>query len=187
MSELLTTARPYAKALFKTAKDQNSLDEYFKILSDLSMVVNQKEVKNLLLNDSFDNKEKVKILSEIMKGSANENFVRFINLLIENNRLIVISEILNLYAAYLQEERSLKTAKINTAYELSNEQLESIKAALEKRFNKKVVVEQDIDTTLLAGAVVRVDDLVIDGSLKEQLRKLETQLIWQNRGKNNAT
>ena len=156
MSELLTTARPYAKALFKTAKDQNSLDEYFKILSDLSMVVNQKEVKNLLLNDSFDNKEKVKILSEIMKDSANENFVRFINLLIENNRLI---------------------AKINTAYELSNEQLESIKAALEKRFNKKVVVEQNIDTTLLAGAVVRVDDLVIDGSLKEQLRKLETQLI----------
>ena len=71
----------------------------------------------------------------------------------------------------------MKIAKINTAYELSNEQLESIKSALEKRFNKKVVVEQNIDTTLLAGAVVRVDDLVIDGSLKEQLRKLETQLI----------
>ena len=77
----------------------------------------------------------------------------------------------------MQEERSLKIAKINTAYELSNGQLESIKSALEKRFNKKVVVEQNIDTTLLAGAVVRVDDLVIDGSLKEQLRKLETQLI----------
>ena len=58
MSELLTTARPYAKALFKTAKDQNSLDEYFKILSDLSMVVNQKEVKNILLNDSFLIKKK---------------------------------------------------------------------------------------------------------------------------------
>ena len=138
MIELTPLARPYAKALFKTAKDQNSLDEYFKILSDLSMVVNQKEVKNILLNDSFDKKEKVKILSEIMKDSADENFVRFINLLIENNRLIVISEILNLYAAYLQEERSLKIAKINTAYELSNEQLESIKSALEKRFNKKV-------------------------------------------------
>ena len=87
----------------------------------------------------------------------------------------------------LQEERSLKTAKIDTAFELSSEQLESVKIALEKRFNKKVVIEQNIDVTLLAGAVVRVDDLVIDGSFKEQLRKLETQLIWQNRGKNNAT
>ena len=71
----------------------------------------------------------------------------------------------------------MKTAKIDTAFELSSEQLESVKIALEKRFNKKVVIEQNIDVTLLAGAVVRVDDLVIDGSLKEQLRKLETQLI----------
>ena len=98
-------------------------------------------------------------------------------LLIENDRLLVISEILGLYNMYLQEERSLKTAKIDTAFELSSEQLESVKIALEKRFNKKVVIEQNIDLTLLAGAVVRVDDLVIDGSLKEQLRKLETQLI----------
>ena len=30
------------------------------------------------------------------------------------------------------------------------------------------------------------DDLVIDGSLREQLRKLESQLIWNYRGKNNA-
>ena len=60
---------------------------------------------------------------------------------------------------------------------MSGDQLESVKTALEKRFNKKVVIEQNIDATLLAGAIVRVDDLVIDGSLKEQLRKLETQLI----------
>jgi F-type H+-transporting ATPase subunit delta len=76
----------------------------------------------------------------------------------------------------LQEEKSLKVAKIETAFELNNDQLESIKTALENKFKKKIEVEQNIDTTLLAGAVVRVDDLVIDGSLREQLRKLESQL-----------
>ncbi len=187
MSELLTTARPYAKALFKTARDQSTLDEYLEMLSNLNLVVNEKEVKNLMINDSFDSKDKIKILSEILQDSTDERFTRFIKLLIENDRLLVISEILGLYSMYLQEERSLKTAKIDTAFELSSEQLESVKIALEKRFNKKVVIEQNIDVTLLAGAVVRVDDLVIDGSFKEQLRKLETQLIWQNRGKNNAT
>ena len=177
MSELLTTARPYAKALFKTAKDQSTLDEYFEMLNNLNLVVNEEEVKNLMTNDSFDNKSKFKILSEILKDSADDNFIRFIKLLIENNRLLVTSEILGLYNLYWQEERSLKTAIIDTAYELSGDQLESVKTALEKRFNKKVVIEQNIDATLLAGAIVRVDDLVIDGSLKEQLRKLETQLI----------
>ena len=45
MSELLTTARPYAKALFKTAKDQSTLDEYFEMLNNLNMV-NQTRVDN---------------------------------------------------------------------------------------------------------------------------------------------
>jgi F-type H+-transporting ATPase subunit delta len=83
---------------------------------------------------------------------------------------------MDLYETYLQEEKSLKVAKIETAFELNNDQLESIKTALENKFKKKIEVEQNIDTTLLAGAVVRVDDLVIDGSLREQLRKLESQL-----------
>ena len=47
MSELLTTARPYAKALFKTAKDQSTLDEYFEMLNNLNLVVNEEEVKNI--------------------------------------------------------------------------------------------------------------------------------------------
>ena len=63
MSELLTTARPYAKALFKTAKDQSTLDEYFEMLNNLNLVINEEEVKNLMTNDSFDNKGKFKILS----------------------------------------------------------------------------------------------------------------------------
>ena len=86
MSELLTTARPYAKALFKTARDQNTLDEYLEMLSNLNLVVNEKEVKNFMINDSFDSKDKIKILSEILKESADERFMRFINLLIENDR-----------------------------------------------------------------------------------------------------
>ena len=76
-----------------------------------------------------------------------------------------------------KEEKNLKTAKIDTAFELNPDQLDAIKLVLEKRFNKKIEIEQNLDSTLLAGAVVRIDDLVIDGSLKEQLRKLESQLI----------
>lgn len=177
MSELLTTARPYAKALFKSAKEQNMLDNYFDMLKNLNLVVNDESVKNILSNDSFDNKYKASLLSEILKENSDENFLRFVNLLAENNRLSVVTEIVGLYDNFLQEEKSLKTAKIDTAYELSNEQLELIKKALEKRFNKKIELEQNLDSTLLAGAVVKIDDLVIDGSIREQLRKLGSQLI----------
>jgi len=176
MSELLTSARPYAKALFRSAKDKNMLEKYFDMLQNLNLAVSEKNIKQILTNDSFDNKYKSNLLSEILKDSIDENFSRFIILLAENNRLLVISEITCLFNSYLQEEKSLKKAIIDTAFELSNNQIEEIRTSLENRFNKKIEVEQNINTELLAGAVVRVDDLVIDGSLREQLRKLESQL-----------
>ena len=177
MSELLTAARPYAKALFKSAKEQNMLDQYFSMLKNLKMVLDNKDIKNILLNDSFDYKYKTSFISDVLKEGSDENFMRFIAILAENNRLAVVSEIVGLYDSYFQEEKSLKTAKIDTAFELSSDQLDSIKAVLEKRFNKKIEIEQNLNSSLLAGAVVRIDDLVIDGSLREQLRKLESQLI----------
>ena len=78
MSELLTTARPYAKALFKTAKEQNTLDDYQAMLSNLSIAINVKEVRTLLSNDSLDNKYKADVLVDVLKDSADKNFLRFI-------------------------------------------------------------------------------------------------------------
>jgi len=177
MSELLTTARPYAKAFFESAKEKNMLDASFDMLKNLEAVSSEIHVKNILQNDSYDALYKSNLLSDILNDNVDENFLRFIKLLSENNRLNVISEILNLYDSYFQDEKNLKTAKIDTAIELDEKQLKNIKQALEKRLKKEIILEQNIDPALLAGAVVRVDDLVIDGSLREQLRKLESQLI----------
>ena len=153
------------------------IDSYLDMLGNLNTVVADSGMQNILLNDSYDSKYKISLLTEILKESSDDNFIRFVKLLVENNRLLVVAEIIGLYDNYLKAEKSLKIAKIDTAFELTDEQVEKIKAALEKRFNKKIELEQNLNTTLLAGAVVRVDDLVIDGSLREQLRKLESQLI----------
>ncbi len=177
MSELLTTARPYAKALFEIAKDKSMLNEYFYMLKNLKILISEDQIKNILENNSFNKSYKLNILADILKDGLDENFLRFIRLLIENNRLFSISEIIALYDSYSQAEKNLKIARVDTAFELNSEQIKEIKIALEKKFNTKIEINQNQDSTLLAGAVIRVDDLVIDGSIKEQLRKLESQLI----------
>tara|TARA_B100000575_G_scaffold188596_1_gene151928 strand:- start:860 stop:1393 length:534 start_codon:yes stop_codon:yes gene_type:complete len=177
MSELITTARPYAKALFKSAKENDLIDKYFEMLNNLSTIVSDKDVSKILSNDSHDAKYKSSLLTDILKDSTNEHFNRFINLLIDNNRIDVVHEITALYDILLQEEKSQKTAVVDTAFELDGDQITEIKNALEKRFDKKIEIKQNVVPNLLAGAVVKVDDLVIDGSFKEQLRKLESHLI----------
>ena len=67
MSELLTTARPYAKALFKSAKEQNMLDNYFDMLKNLNLVVNDESVKNIKGGDRpiMDMKSRVATLASL--------------------------------------------------------------------------------------------------------------------------
>ena len=67
MSELLTAARPYAKALFKSAKEQNMIDSYLDMLGNLNTVVADSGMQNILLNDSYDSKYKISLLTEILK------------------------------------------------------------------------------------------------------------------------
>ena len=74
MSELLTTARSYAKALFKSAKEKNMLEKYYDMLRNLDLAVNDKDVKQILTNDSFDDKYKSNLLLEILKDSIDENY-----------------------------------------------------------------------------------------------------------------
>ena len=97
-------------------------------------------------------------------------------ILAQNDRTTVIPEIFKLFEDLMLEENNLVRVIIETAYEIEDKNLKLISKALENRFNKKIEIEQKIDSSLIAGAIIRANDLVIDGSLREKLRKLETQI-----------
>ena len=144
MSELLTTARAICKSTFKSCEGKNMIDSYLDMLGNLNKVVADNSMQNILLNDSYDSKYKISLLTEILKESSDESFIRFVKLLVENNRLLVVAEIIGLYDNYSKEEKSLKIAIIDTAYELNDEQVEKIKAAATYNCNKKIELDSII-------------------------------------------
>jgi F-type H+-transporting ATPase subunit delta len=65
---------------------------------------------------------------------------------------------------------------LTSAVELSAEQRERFAAALRKRFERDVRLHTEVDSSLLGGAVLRADDLMIDGSVQGGLAQLATQV-----------
>ena len=55
-------------------------------------------------------------------------------------------------------------------------ELETIKVALRKRFGRDVEIETAVDESLIGGAVIDAGDVVIDGSLKGKLERLQAAL-----------
>lgn len=173
MSQALTLARPYARAAFSLARDAGSLPAWSDALAFAARVAADPGVHVLLGNPRLTHDEAVMLLSP---EADNALFGRFLAELAEHGRLPLLPEIAGLYDELRFEAERVVKARVTSAVELPASELETIKAALARRFGRAVDVETAIDASLIGGAVIDAGDVVIDGSLKGKLGRLEAAL-----------
>lgn len=173
MSQALTLARPYARAAFSMAQDENGLAGWSSALGFAAQVAADPRAASLLLNPQLSHAEAVSLLSI---DGAGESFSRFLALLAENRRLAQLPEIAGLYEELKAEAERVVKATVTSATELPAGELDTIRAALKKRFGREVELGTAIDASLIGGAVIDAGDVVIDGSLKGKLSRLQAAL-----------
>ena len=101
---------------------------------------------------------------------------QLLQLLADNRRLALLPEIAGLYEELRADAERVVKAKVTSAAALPAGELDTIKAALRKRFGREVEVEAAIDEALIGGAVIAAGDVVIDGSLRGKLARLQSAL-----------
>lgn len=176
MSELTTIARPYAYAAFEFARDANKLQQWEEYLALLAMVAADQELKELLEGPKLSRNQRAEILLQICDGKLDANAENLVKLLAENNRLSVFGEIAEQFSLLKAEHEGSIEAIAYSAKELPAEQQEKIITSLQNRLGKKVELKCEIDESLIGGAVIKAGDLVIDGSIKSRLNKLNSTL-----------
>ena len=173
MSQALTLARPYARAAFALARDGGRYAEWSNALGFAARVAADPQVALLLGHPKLSQADAVTLLSP---DGADEAFGRFLALLADNRRLSLLPEIAGLYEDLRNEAERVVKARVTSATALTAAELETIRSALKKRFGREVEVESAVDETLIGGAVIDAGDVVIDGSLKGKLGRLQSAL-----------
>ncbi len=169
----LTLARPYARAAFGVARDADGFAPWSQALGFAARVAADPRVAGLLGDPRLDDAEAVALLAP--EGAAQP--VRdFLALLAANRRLALLPEIAGLYEELRAEAERVVKARVTSAAELPAGELDTLKAALRKRFGREVEVETAVDASLIGGAVIDAGDVVIDGSLKGKLERLQAAL-----------
>ena len=176
MSQALTLARPYARAAFAIARDTGALPAWSDALAFAARVAADPQVAGLLGNPKLTQADTATLLAP---EGANELFGNFLGLLFDNRRLSLLPEIAGLYDELRFEAERVVKAKVTSAVALPASELETIKAALKKRFGREVDVETAVDAGLIGGAVIAAGDTVIDGSLRGKLQRLQAALASQ--------
>ena len=172
MAETTTLARPYAKAAFEVASQDNALQNWSDLLSLLSSVARQPAVNSVLRDPSLSSGQIATSFESICSEEIDSKGKNFIRLLAENKHLVLLSEIAELYEALKAErERSLEV-EITSAFEISAEIAEKLAVSLKKRLEREINLTTSVDESLVGGAVIRAGDMVIDSSVRGKLTKL---------------
>jgi len=177
MAEKTTIARPYAEAVFKLAQQQGSLKDWSERLQLYAAIASNPEMASLIGNPKISNEQLAELFGELCGDKLDDYGKNFIATLIENDRLDLLPEIAGLYEQARADAEGVITAEVLSALPLDDAQQKKIAASLKKRLGRDVVLECEVDESLLGGAVIRAGDLVIDGSAKGQVERLSNVLL----------
>ncbi|AFA47029.1 F0F1 ATP synthase subunit delta [Acetobacterium woodii] len=170
-------ASKYARALFDVAVDKDQLDEIFsdfKTATDLFS--SEKKFMDLMLTPSLNTGEKKGILMRSLESLSNQYVKNYLMILMDKNRFEDIFDIYEAFRKLCNEHKNLVEARVLTVIPLDETLRIALEENLAKRFNKKVILENEIDKSILGGAVVYVGDQIIDGSIKNQLSQMKKQV-----------
>ena len=173
MSQALTVARPYARAAFAVAREAGALPGWVAALGFAARAAAEPQAAVLLDNPKLTRADVVALLSP---DGAQAAFHNLLGLLFDNRRLPLLPEIAGLFDELRFEAERVVRAKVTSAATLADAELETIKAALRKRFGREVEVETAIDESLIGGALIDAGDVVIDGSVRGKLERLQSAL-----------
>ncbi len=176
MAERSTVARPYAKALFELALEQKKLDVWSEALGIAAAVVRDERVRKLLTSPHVMPDQLADLVIDIAGGNLDAEGRNFFRVLAANRRLGFLPEIAAIYEKLKAEEENTVDVTVTSAVALDAALQRKFAAALSARLRRNVRLQCEVDSTLLGGAVLRADDLVIDGSLRGRLERLGAEL-----------
>lgn len=171
---LKTLARPYAKAAFEYALDKNAISAWESILREAAQLAKNPLMVTLLSNPDVTPSQCDDLFCEALSPLFTHDEQRnFFHLLAENRRLPLLSDIFELFMHFNAAHEKTVEIALTSAIPLDDSYQKRFKDALEKRFGQHVAMTYTVDSTLLGGAIIRIGDKVIDGSIRGKLNRLQ--------------
>ena len=176
-SELSTVARPYARAAFSYALDQSGgLADWSRIFQLLAASINEEVVLAALDNPLSTRADKTNLLVSLVKDELSNEARNFISLLAEYGRLSLIPIVAEQFELLKSNHEKTLEVSVTSAFELSEENKRVLTDTLNKKLQRDINLDTEVDRLLIGGVLIRTQDTVIDDTIRGRLDKLAQAL-----------
>lgn len=166
----------YAFALYEIGKEKNKIDVFQECFMAVSSTINTDNFLSILSNSSVDKNVRKDMIKKVYK-KLDDDFLYFLFVIIDHNRMNYIFKIIDSFNNYvLEETNSLKVSIVSTV-KLDKKTIDPIKLKLKERYKgKNLVITNVIDESLIGGIKVIVNNEALDLSLKDYLKRLKDSI-----------
>jgi F-type H+-transporting ATPase subunit delta len=177
--EAMHVGQVYAKALLGAAESSSSINETVDQFQSLMADVLDKQpaLETALANPKLAADDKIKLLDKIFGSKMDKTLLTFLKVLATRGRFGAIRSIYQSVVRLRDEAVGRLRIVVTTAEALDSAAVDSLKAKLREIFKTEVVVSTKVDASVLGGLLIRVGDVVFDGSVDGQLKQLRKATI----------
>jgi F-type H+-transporting ATPase subunit delta len=171
-----SSAKRYAQAVFELALEKDEFEIWQEGLKKIAHLTRDHSLMALLENPSLLFAAKKSLLEERL-GKINPLASHLALLLVSKGRLRLIDNISQQYNDLLDAHRGIERAKVTTALSLGDKERDAISHRLGEIVERKVVVDAQVDPSVVGGFIARIGDMLIDGSIHQKLETLKRSLV----------
>jgi F-type H+-transporting ATPase subunit delta len=173
----VTIARNYAEALFALGERSGQTARFADLIDAVAAAVETTPtVKAVLMSPRVPKTAKARLLGAALPDAPRQ-FVLFLQALVKRGRQRLLREIADEYHTLLDVKLNRVRAGVTLARPADEALQRSVAEALSRQLGKEVLPSFSVDQEILGGAIVRVGERILDGSLRRRLTKLRRHLL----------
>src|SRR5437667_3174477 len=171
-------ARRYTTALYEIAEENKKTDKIKQDFESIKTSIDKSsELKLFLSTPIIICETKARVIAELFKSKVDDITIKFLQLLCKKNRENLLYDIAVDFLDLLNEERNILEATIKTAVDISSDNKKDLIEKLKIYTGKEVNATFEVDPAIKGGFVARIQDTIIDASIKRQLELLREKFM----------
>lgn len=170
--------RRYALALYKVAEEKGKVDQFLDELKNIVELIDKDaDLQMLIHHPSVSTQNKKKLFENIFGGKVEADVLSFLKLLLEKGRILEVASMLKQMEIIYLEKHNTAIAEIKTVVPLLENEKTELVSNLQKRFNKTIILKEELDSSILGGIFVKIDNEVIDGTVKSKIEEMKKIML----------
>ena len=175
MNDSIISVR-YSRALFQSALGKNILDKVDQDMLLVSETCRAHEAAEFLRNPVIAPSKKIEIFHKMFGKDVEAITLSLIDLLVKNGRESFLPSIARVFMHETLKYKGITRSVLTTALKVDEKVRKQIVDLVSEVFKTKVELDEVVDSDIIGGFILRVDDNYIDASVRSKLNKVKKEL-----------